>query len=438
MPTIGSGIIIGWPSSVGSIPGNWSRVTDMDSRFPVGTANGVNPNATGGANTHAHTSSGHTHSMGHTHSTNTTAPPNSELAYNFNIAGQPSSRQVLNPNHSHSFNTGSTNTSSGSTSSGDWSTSSNTPAYYEVIWVQSNGNPSGFPNGCIVFYNDSSAPSGWTHHAASKAKFLTGAGSGAGGGGTGGGGSHTHTSGSHTHAASAHSHNSGNTSSNSLGNYYCGGYNGTVAGAQRVAHSHSVSASSSGGSVTSSGASGATSGASSYEPTYHTLMAINNTSGSDASEDLAIVPFLGALGSIPDDFILCDGSDGTPDLRNKFIKAANSGGDVGTTGGTQGHQNGTAGHTHTSNHTHSSIATGATSIGTAPIFRNNGATYGGYVLAASHTHGASGTTSSSGGLSNQNADLNNNADSRPAYRTVAWLQYQEPASGNTVFFASNF
>jgi len=432
MPTIGSGIIIGWPSSVGSIPGNWSRVTDMDSRFPVGTANGVNPNVTGGANTHLHASAGHTHSMGHSHTGNTTAPPNSELSYNAN------SRQVLSPNHGHAFTTGNTSTSSGSTSSGDWSTSSNTPAYYEVIWVQSNGNPSGFPNGCIVFYNDSSAPSGWTHHVASKAKFITGAGSGAGGGGTGGGGSHTHTSGAHTHSASAHSHNASNTSSNSLAYYSSGGYNGTVGGAQMVAHGHSLSATSSGGSVTSSGASAATSGATTYEPTYHTLMAINNTSGSDKSEDLAIVPFLGALGSIPDDFILCDGSDGTPDLRNKFIKAANSGGDVGTTGGSQGHQNGTAGHTHTSSHSHSSIATGAASVSTTPIMRYNGAAYGGYALEASHTHAASGTTSSSGGLSSSNPALDNNADTRPAFRTVAWLQYQEPSSGNAMFFAGNF
>jgi len=42
----------------------------------------------------------------------------------------------------------------------------------------------------------------------------------------------------------------------------------------------------------------------------------------------------GAIVDIPDGWVLCDGSNGTPDLRNRFIPGAGSGYAVGATGGT--------------------------------------------------------------------------------------------------------
>lgn len=38
-------------------------------------------------------------------------------------------------------------------------------------------------------------------------------------------------------------------------------------------------------------------------------------------------------GSIPPGFVLCDGNNGTPDLRGKYVKGASGTGDEGTTGG---------------------------------------------------------------------------------------------------------
>ena len=46
-----------------------------------------------------------------------------------------------------------------------------------------------------------------------------------------------------------------------------------------------------------------------------------------------IITWYGALGSIPSGFVLCDGSNGTPDLRNRFIVGAGNSYTLGATGG---------------------------------------------------------------------------------------------------------
>lgn len=46
-----------------------------------------------------------------------------------------------------------------------------------------------------------------------------------------------------------------------------------------------------------------------------------------------ILPWYGALGSIPTGYALCNGSNGTPDLRNRFLVGAGSSYSLGNTGG---------------------------------------------------------------------------------------------------------
>jgi len=69
---IASGIECMWPGTNASIPAGWTRTTNMDSRYPKGTAAAVNPDVTGGAATHTHTDPGHTHTItAHTHTAST-------------------------------------------------------------------------------------------------------------------------------------------------------------------------------------------------------------------------------------------------------------------------------------------------------------------------------------------------------------------------------
>lgn len=51
-----------------------------------------------------------------------------------------------------------------------------------------------------------------------------------------------------------------------------------------------------------------------------------------------IIMFSGAFADIPDNWHLCDGNDGTPDLTDRFILGTATEGDVGATGGTAQHK----------------------------------------------------------------------------------------------------
>lgn len=62
-----------------------------------------------------------------------------------------------------------------------------------------------------------------------------------------------------------------------------------------------------------------------------------------------IVLWSGAIVDIPDGWILCDGNDGTPDLRNKFVVGAGHLYGVGAAGGSTTHSHAftSNGHSHT-------------------------------------------------------------------------------------------
>jgi len=58
-----------------------------------------------------------------------------------------------------------------------------------------------------------------------------------------------------------------------------------------------------------------------------------------------IIMWSGLLSNIPSGWQLCDGTGGTPDLRNRFIYGVNSGENPGGTGGSTSHQHTTTGYT---------------------------------------------------------------------------------------------
>lgn len=63
-----------------------------------------------------------------------------------------------------------------------------------------------------------------------------------------------------------------------------------------------------------------------------------------------IVMWAGLLSAIPVGWALCNGANGTPDLRDRFIRGSAAGADPGTTGGSASHVH--AAHTGVINHTH--------------------------------------------------------------------------------------
>jgi microcystin-dependent protein len=146
--------------------------------------------------------------------------------------------------------------------------------------------------------------------------------------------------------------------------------------------------------------------------------------GMDAAE-LAppgmIVMWSGSIGSIPDGWALCDGSNGTPDLRDRFIVGAGGSYTVGTTGGEATHTLTIAeipshSHTITADGAHSHVLRkGSGSIGGQypPVDQTAGnwSTVQNTDSAGSHNHGGE-TGSTGSGAAHEN---------RPPYYALAYI-----------------
>lgn len=108
-----------------------------------------------------------------------------------------------------------------------------------------------------------------------------------------------------------------------------------------------------------------------------------------------ITAWAGGLGNIPPNWFLCDGTNGTPDLRDEFIPGAGALFAVGDERGLVSHQ-----HDFTSDgHTHSVI--GGTDLNSAPPRKMPT------------------TTDPSVGTTDLNANL-------PPFYALAYIQYQGP------------
>ena len=72
---------------------------------------------------------------------------------------------------------------------------------------------------------------------------------------------------------------------------------------------------------------------SSFEAKMDLIIAALSGGGGSGVPNRAIIMWSGTVATIPNGFSLCDGSNGTPDLRNRFVIGAGSTYAVGATGG---------------------------------------------------------------------------------------------------------
>lgn len=114
-----------------------------------------------------------------------------------------------------------------------------------------------------------------------------------------------------------------------------------------------------------------------------------------------IILWSGSEASIPSGYVLCDGNNGTPDLRDKFVVGAGSSYSVGDTGGADSHTHsvGTLATTAAGAHDHSPSAVQA-AVGSDSVVE-------GISTEPDHTHSLSGSTTS--------------ADSRPPYYALCYI-----------------
>ncbi len=133
-----------------------------------------------------------------------------------------------------------------------------------------------------------------------------------------------------------------------------------------------------------------------------------------------IILWSGSIGSVPSGWALCNGSNGTPDLRDRFVIAAGSTYAVGATGGSADAI--VVSHTHTATstvtdpgHTHfTSYLYSFTGGGSGVNFACNNYNTGTYNLSTSTTGITVATTNQSTGSSGTNANL-------PPYYALAYI-----------------
>lgn len=411
-------VILIWAGANAAIPSGYSRETSLDGLF-LKAWGAVAPNNTGGAATHTHTRASHTHSINsHTHTGTTTAASGA-------VVDSSSGGNASQDGHTHTFTSGGTSGTSGASGTVNLSAASNLPTYYEVIFIKSGG-ATGLPDDVIALFDKTTIPSGWQEcnglngSPDLRGKYLRGAGTGNDAGATGGSNTHNHTA-SHNHSIS-HSHTGTTGGSNTPAGYRH--YQGGATQASDYNHSHNFTLST---ANETSDTYNETSDSQSNEPVYKKLIAIQNQNGRFDKPKYIIGLWLGATADIPKGWVLCDGSNGTYDLRNYFLKIGQDSSQLGNTGGANSHQHGAIAHTHnaTSSHSHT---------GSVAAWGGYG-NYGGGSLTASlqtHTHSISTTSSQTTSLASGSLPATSTDDNQPPYRTVAFIQFQKEIYGGGV------
>jgi len=425
-------VIVIWPGTHSAIPDNWTRETGLDSKMSKGVANAsTDAGGTGGGSSHVHASASHTHTEpSHTH-TGTAAASVQSSEEGAGSAGSFSGSPSL---HGHTFSTGAVaGPTSGGTDSA-WASTAIEPAYYEVIYIKSDGDGDGFPDDSIVYFNSGTDPSDWTQHSASVDKFFRGAGTGGNGGGTGGSATHTHTGGSHTHSIGNHTHGTTTTTGQTTG--YASGNSGMANNDYN--HPHAVSATNSSGSGTSGSAASSTSATANNTPPATKMNAIQNDSGSSVWLEGAYCLWVGDIADIPESFTIADGNNSTRNLLGRFIlnEPANNSGH-GDESGSVSHGHTTASHTHTSSHGHTGTAV---SSYLNLVVQNRNAT-GGDRHIRTHAHPTPTIASGDPGLAATSPTLTTNSDAQPSFKSVAYIMSgEEPAvgGGSAIMFGASF
>ena len=421
--SVPSGVILIWPGTNATIPSGWERETTLDDKYPKATAVSINPNVTGGSHTHTHTSPAHTHTLNsHSHSGNTSRDSLSDDAGG---GGTQAARDA----HIHAYNFA--GVTGGSLSDAiTYASVNQEPPYHEVIFVKPSGTTATVADDIACFYTQSSTPPGWTYCDGTGTtpdlteKYLKGADTDGDSGGTGGGTSHAHSI-AHTHTSVTHTHVGTTGVDSDQGDRDT---EGTVRQQVNVAnHTHVLTLNADTGQ-TGSAYSGTAGSAETVEVAYEKVGVIQNTSGAVNEPNKIIGLWLGTLADIPRNWLLCDGTLDTTDLRDKFIKIGADLTEVGDTGGSNTHTHAASNsHAHTgSSHTH---ATGSTPTLAATL--GTGAGGGGCAKPHSHTLSSASSAGTAGwGSSTVSA---NSSSNEPAYRTAACLEYNR-GGGSSILY----
>lgn len=463
------GLIAIWSGTLATIPANWNLcdgtggTPNLIARFIRGAPAGLNPGAIGGSDNHTHasmTAAGtHNHTLAiqnHSHTTNSSG----SHTHGPGVTGGGAVVVIMTLSAgSHTHTTSSSGHSHTSTADANHTHTINPadgrPPYYEVAFIQA-GAGAAVALGLIIIWTGTIAniPVGWAlcdgggGRPDLRSRFLRGVNTNITNPGTTGGAlTHIHTEqnrnhdhggastvdGSHFHTHTAftwtHNHNAAISILGGLANRQ----NDTHAGDHT--HSNTDTIGSHSHTIGSGGDHTHTVNPASSLPAYYTVAYIINVSAGSIPVG-GILIWTGILANIPSGFGLCDGLDGKPELRAKFIYGAAPGNDPGALGGSDTHTHtdvnagvhsdhliGLSGaHQHAATnsigaHTHAVAgAVGNAGVGTLQSNLSSGSHSHTYNNENSHTH----TIDS---LGDHNHNPWSTDDGRPAYYEVAFVIY---------------
>lgn len=415
------GLIFLWPDTEASIPAGFSRKAALDGIYARGLTPGSQPrDFSGGANSHNHFGSAgnHQHDISHLHTVSgNTSTAVGTFASTPNNAGT----QGVPATHTHTRSSVNTTTLNSGQNGATVSSSPNHPALVNLIHIESQGTAAGIPNSTVAVTADTTI-TGWTDYANATGRFLRGASTGASGGDTAASqiANHTHALGAHTHSGPSHTHTSPDVGAVAGSLSLTGGAGASVTYA--VSHSHAVTVASANASPLDSGGAGDSGATSPDDPPWVNVRVRQNTSGA-ASIPVGVVGiWRGSLGSIPEQWELCDGTGGKPDLNNsRFPRGATA--SIGATGGSETpHSHTVPSHTHTTTQHAHSMTIGASNGAVANAIAGAAIT----VATGTHTHTGSNTNNTIPTVGAAGSGVLSTQDTVPPFEEVAFVQLMEP------------
>lgn len=422
--TIPAQMILGWPDTAASIPSGWSRVTSLDGVYPRGATTTDAPTATGGTASHSHTTPGHTHPIGsHSHSVDgsTGSSNSSTTSARFNGASQPQADQPHT--HSRPDDTGTHGGGTSGSASPGTSTANNVPPTRDVIWIASDGSQANYAVGVLGWATES--VSGWTADASSTGRFLKGAAAAGNGGASTGSSTHTHTVNGHTHTGLNHDHSIGNTGLSNPSSSQEAGY-GSSTPRWLPRHTHPMNVVSANTGSTNSvggGTSGGSTNSVNLEPPNRRLSVLRNTGGGAQTRIIGL--YTGTVAALDPLLTLCNGADGTPDMRTWFArdKGADS---INSTGGSSSHSHTTPTHQHDIfNHIHdTTVQASNTGSFEAPSFGDLGDS-----PTTGHTHSSADTGNGSPVVTGRGSGNTSSVSHLPPYKEVHFVRLDGTISG---------
>jgi len=403
-----------WPDTNASIPTDWLRDTDFDLKFLEGAASGNDPGANGGNVDHIHVVDTHIHTQNHAHKLN--ARGGLITTDTATVPGIPTPTTFAASSHVHAVKDSESNTDSTTAGTSTITAKIADPLSRKAILIKPADATQEIPDNCLLLYDDSVVPAGLFVADGNNGtddfddRFIAIPDVGADGGGAIGATTHTHIVGANHGHTLDHKHNDSDFGNTSATVFRAPGAFGL--GTEGIIGHHKATR-----IQGTSPAIGTTSEAWQNEdtaPAYKKLVAIQNESGGILGlGPKMILPYVGTIASIPSKWDLCDGTNGTPDMRDKQVMCTKDGVEYGNIGGSNSHTHLGTAHNHSvAAHTHPYTFTTIGYSGTGGLSS---------IAKSTHNHTNSMTTWS-GNVNNQTSTLQS-TDGRRPWRTILFVMY---------------